>query len=64
MFGTGGYTHAKGFWVDTPELNIIGWAKPPTTPRPVLPPIPPLPLSLLAPTETVLNKEDEEVPFS
>jgi len=52
---TGGYNRSElhGF-IHTPQLNILGWTKPPLTPRPVLPappPLVPLPSSEDAPVE-------------
>jgi hypothetical protein len=67
LLNSGGYNHPKEeFFVATPEPDIVGWVKPPATPRPLLPAPPPLPLSLPPPTsskETTKKFLDDEVPF-
>jgi hypothetical protein len=67
---SGGYNHRDGFFVATPELNIVGWVKPPAIPRPTLPPPPPLPSALPSPASsnaTAIEKTkktlDDEIPF-
>jgi hypothetical protein len=65
---SGGYNHPKeNSFVATPELNIIGWAKPPATPRPVLPAPPELPLSLASSGPKAIAaspaKNSEDLPF-
>jgi hypothetical protein len=46
---SGGYTSKEGHFVATPEPDILGWVRPPSTPRPVLPPPPPLTAALPSP---------------
>jgi hypothetical protein len=50
VLNSDGYNHKNGFWVDTPQPDIVGWVKPPPTPRPPLPAPPPLPSALPSPT--------------
>jgi hypothetical protein len=70
---TGGYNHSiHGGFVHTPQLDIVGWTKLPSTPRPVLPttaPPPELPTqtSLLlpdAPRTAGSRDGDGEIPFA
>jgi hypothetical protein len=49
LLNSDGYHHKEGFWVDTPQLDILGWENSPPTPRPPLPPPPPLPSALPPP---------------
>jgi hypothetical protein len=52
LLNFGGYNHpTEGFFVATPQLDIVGWKKPPDIPRPVLPAPPKLPLSLSSSSE-------------
>jgi hypothetical protein len=61
---SGGYTSKEGHFVATPQLDILGWVKPPPTKRPALPTPPPPPSSLPPPTSSnAAPVSDTEIPF-